>query len=70
MASGRVFLRVWSENEPLRRMTRGEAVSALWGVALKMEREGYVGRRMRVLETEGGDYLGRASVEGFGGRWW
>lgn len=57
-----VALKIESENAPLDCITYDEALSVLWGISLKMAREGYQYRRMVVLRTGGFDVLGTAVV--------
>ncbi|CAF9905844.1 MAG: hypothetical protein ALECFALPRED_001362 [Alectoria fallacina] len=57
-----VALKIESENYPLYCITYDEALSVLWGISLKMAREGYQYRRMVVLRTGGLDVLGTAVV--------
>ncbi|KAM0800321.1 hypothetical protein BDR22DRAFT_908836 [Usnea florida] len=55
---GSVSVKFYSGDIPIQRMTYSEAVAVLGGFGLKMEREGFVRREARVLETGSGDVLG------------
>ena len=59
---GRANLEIYSSDPPTHAVTYNQAVSALLGISLKMEREGYQYRRTRVLHTGDGELLGTAVV--------
>ncbi|KAF6230719.1 hypothetical protein HO173_011071 [Letharia columbiana] len=63
MTYGRVTLKMFSENAPMRCITYGEALSVLLGISLKMAREGFEFRRLHVLQSDDGELLGMAVLE-------